>query len=119
MGKILLLFGVALAAGLYLGVETLFGEKKDGFLPKPRSVVEKEKQEAAKKEAEKRPHKYNAGDCLTLNKGWEFTKITKVSDGLYEVIDCHKYKGCGKVTSLEWYQLEFEFKKGTKMKCPN
>ncbi len=111
--------------GLFIiGLAAYFLQGKDLSDLQPSSVgqpkVEKFVEE--KKEIEKKPGDplYGVGDCLTKRKdGWEFTKILGVADRMYKVVNCHKYKGCGRTTEIPTYQIEFEYKKtGRKMPCP-
>ena len=126
--KKIVFFGVLVFAGLaYLLKDKSLSQLQSGETRKyeERKIENKKlredpnyKEKEAKAKAQERGFKFLPKECYTNNKkGWEFVKILAAESGSYKVVFCHKYKGCTEQQSIPFMDLEYEFKRATKIKC--
>ena len=131
--KKLLVFGLLLLVGInYLMKKNRQkqnqskGQSKQVKKSPKKSKESKESKESIKvsdserEELTKEGNKYIVGDCISVHKdGWEYTEILKVekSDKTYNIVDCHKYKGCSEPSDVSWQEIENEYKQGRLVSC--
>jgi len=125
--KKLLVFGLLLLVGInYLMKKNRQKQNQSKGQSKQVKKSPKKSKESIKvsdserEELTKEGNKYIVGDCISVHKdGWEYTEILKVekSDKTYNIVDCHKYKGCSEPSDVSWQEIENEYKQGRLVSC--